>query len=162
MVTVVGDASGGHAATRESSGRMVGIDVARAVAFGGMLLAHYTFAPPASPDWLQAVDAAADGRAAPLFCVLAGVGAGLLSARGRDREVVGRGLVLVAVGCLVWPYVQAIALVLPHYGALLVAVPLLRRAADHGATAERPGRLPRTHGRRSLYRRRSAAQPASA
>lgn len=101
--------------------------MASALAFAGMLLAHFAFAPPASPGWLRAVDAAADGRAAPLFCVLAGVGAGLLSVRGRDREVVARGLVLVAVGFLVWPYVQTIALILPHYGVLLVAVPLLQR-----------------------------------
>lgn len=113
--------------TGGTGGRVRGLDVARAIAFGGMLLAHYASAPPASPGWLRAIDAAADGRAAPLFCVLAGVGAGLLSARGRDRELVARGLVLVAVGVLVWPYVQAIALILPHYGVLLVTVPLLRR-----------------------------------
>lgn len=117
---------------RRRSGRLLGVDVARAIALGGMLLAHYASPEPerraADPGWLRAIDQAADGRAAPLFCVLLGVSAGLLAARGaRDREFVVRGALLMAVGLFIWPYAQAVSLILPHYGLLLMAVPLLRR-----------------------------------
>jgi uncharacterized membrane protein YeiB len=111
------------------AGRLVGIDVARAVAFSGMVLAHFASSSRADdPGWLQAFDNAADGRAAPLFCVLLGVGAGILSAAGTpDRVVVRRGLALLALGLAVWPVVDRVLLILPHYGTLLVLVPLLRR-----------------------------------
>jgi len=50
--------------------RLVGLDIARGVALSGMLLAHYARSvTTADPGWLQAFDNAADGRAAPLFCV---------------------------------------------------------------------------------------------
>ncbi|MGH9263793.1 MAG: DUF418 domain-containing protein [Acidimicrobiales bacterium] len=109
--------------------RLVGIDVARALAFGGMLLAHFAATrQPGDPGWLQAVDNAADGRSAPLFCLLLGVGAGLLAGRGTsDLAFVRRGLVLFAVGMLVWPLVDRVYLILPHYGLLLAAFPLARR-----------------------------------
>jgi uncharacterized protein len=110
--------------------RLVGIDAARALAFGGMLLAHFAFSRPRSgdPGWLQAVDNAADGRAAPLFCLLLGVGAGLLAAKGTsDWAFVRRGLVLFALGLAVWPLVDRVFLILPHYGLLLALFPLVRR-----------------------------------
>lgn len=113
-----------HAGTR-----LVGIDAARALAFGGMLLAHFAATRrPGDPGWLQAVDNAADGRSAPLFCLLLGVGAGLLAARGTsDLAFLRRGLVLFAIGMLVWPLVDRVFLILPHYGLLLAAFPLVRR-----------------------------------
>ncbi|HEX2118195.1 MAG TPA: heparan-alpha-glucosaminide N-acetyltransferase domain-containing protein, partial [Acidimicrobiales bacterium] len=100
--------------------RLVGIDAARALAFGGMLLAHFAATRrPRDPGWLRAVDNAADGRSAPLFCLLLGVGAGLLARRGTsDLAFVRRGLVLFAVGLLVWPLVDRVYLILPHYGLL--------------------------------------------
>ena len=112
-----------------SATRLFGIDAARALAFGGMLLAHFAASRrPGDPGWLQAVDNAADGRAAPLFCLLLGVGAGLLAARGTsDLAFLRRGLVLFAVGLAVWPLVDRVYLILPHYGLLLAAFPLVRR-----------------------------------
>ncbi|HEX2048925.1 MAG TPA: DUF418 domain-containing protein [Acidimicrobiales bacterium] len=112
-----------------TSTRLVGIDAARALAFGGMLLAHFAASRRADdPGWLQAFDNAADGRAAPLFCVLLGVGAGLLAARGTsDVAFVRRGLVLFGVGLLAWPFVERVYLILPHYGLLLALFPLARR-----------------------------------
>jgi uncharacterized protein len=112
-----------------TSTRLVGIDAARALAFGGMLLAHFAASRrTGDPGWLQAVDNAADGRAAPLFCLLLGVGAGLLAARGTsDMAFIRRGLVLFAVGLLVWPLVDRVYLILPHYGLLLALFPLARR-----------------------------------
>ena len=109
--------------------RLLGIDVARALAFAGMVLAHYASSERVDdPGWLQVLDNAADGRAAPLFCMLLGLGAGILSARGTpDRLVVRRGLGLLALGLAIWPVVDRVYLILPHYGLLLVLVPLLRR-----------------------------------
>ena len=112
--------------------RLYGLDVARAVAFAGMLFAHYV-GPHGSgePGWLLAVDAAADGRSAPLFCVLLGVGAGLLVARGTpDRVLVRRGTVLFVLGFLIWPVFERVYLILPQYGVLLALVPLLRRLSS--------------------------------
>ncbi len=112
-----------------TGGRLAGLDVARALAFAGMLLAHFAWSrQPGDPGWLAALDGAADGRAAPLFCVLLGVGSGLLVARGtRDIVLVRRGLALFALGLLLWPQVGLVYLVLPHYGLLLALIPLLRR-----------------------------------
>lgn len=119
-----------HTAAGVAGGRRLeGIDVARALAFGGMLLAHFATAfYREDPGWLQAFDNAADGRAAPLFALLLGVGAGILVARrSPDRVLVARGLALAAIGLAVWPFVDRVYLILPHYGLLLAAVPLLRR-----------------------------------
>jgi uncharacterized membrane protein YeiB len=109
--------------------RLDGIDVARALAFAGMLLAHYVgVIGDREPGWLRGLISPADGRAAPLFAVLLGVGAGLLVARGTpDRVLVQRGALLFVVGCAIWPGVDWVYLILPHYGVLLALVPLLRR-----------------------------------
>ncbi|MDQ3641283.1 MAG: heparan-alpha-glucosaminide N-acetyltransferase domain-containing protein, partial [Actinomycetota bacterium] len=113
------------------STRLTGIDAARALAFGGMLLAHFAASRRSTdPGWLQAVDNAADGRAAPLFCLLLGVGAGLLAAKGTsDGAFVRRGLVLFGLGLVLWPFVDDVYLILPHYGILLALFPLVRRTS---------------------------------
>ena len=125
------------AAPSPAAHRLLGLDVARAVAFAGMLFAHFVGArEPGEPGWLLALDAAADGRAATLFCVLLGVGAGLLVARGTpDRVLVRRGAALLALGVLVWPLFEQVYLILPHYGVLLALVPLLRRLPDRALLA---------------------------
>ena len=130
-------ASGRVAMAPWAGTRFAALDVARAIAFAGMLLSHYASSTRATdPGWLQVVDDAADGRAAPLFCVLLGVGAGVLSARGTsDAKLVRRGLVLFALGVAVWPYVDRVYFILPHYGLLLALVPLLRRLRTGGLLA---------------------------
>ena len=102
-----------------------------------MLLAHYVWPHrPGEPGWLLALDASADGRAAPLFCVLLGLSAGLLVARGTTDNVLGRrGVGLFALGLLVWPFAGRVYLILPQYGVLLVAIPLLRRLSDRALLA---------------------------
>ena len=116
-------------APRTTATRLVGIDAARALAFGGMLLAHFASSTGSTdPGWLRALDNAADGRAAPLFCLLLGVGAGLLAARGTsDAAFVRRGMVLLGLGLAVWPLIDRVYLILPHYGILLALFPLVRR-----------------------------------
>jgi uncharacterized membrane protein YeiB len=109
--------------------RLVGIDVARALAFGGMLLAHYV-APtrPGDAGWLQALDRIADGRAAPLFCVVLGMGAALLVRGGTgDATLLRRAAVLMAAGLALGPHAGAVLLILPHYAVLLALAPVLRR-----------------------------------
>lgn len=147
-------------------GRLVGIDMARALAFGGMLLAH--FAAPrraGDPDWLQSLDNAADGRAAPLFCILLGAGAGLLATRGAPGSVyLRRGVVLLGLGLSIWPYVDRIYLILPQYGFLLAILPVLRRLATRwllplaGLAFLLPSVIVSTLGPHGL---RAAPQPSS-
>ena len=124
-----------------SGRRFAALDVARALAFGGMLLSHFAASTRrGDPGWLQALDSAADGRAAPLFCLLLGVGAGVLSARGTpDAKLVRRGLVLFVLGMAVWPYVDRVHFILPHYGLLLAMVPWLRRLPTNGLLAVAAG-----------------------
>jgi uncharacterized membrane protein YeiB len=102
-----------------------------------MLLAHFVWPHrPGEAGWLLAIDAGADGRAAPLFCVLLGVGAGFLVARGTpDRVLVRRGAGLFALGLLIWPFTSRVYLILPQYGMLLALVPLLRRLSNRALLA---------------------------
>ena len=117
-----------------SDRRLVGIDVARALAFGGMLLAHYVGAMrPGEPRALDVIDRIADGRAAPLFCIVLGIGAGLLVRGGAgDATFLRRAAVLMALGLALWPHPGAVLLILPHYAVLLALVPLLRRLPRGG------------------------------
>ena len=148
------------------STRLDGVDAARALAFGGMLLAHFAASRrPSDPGWLQGVDNAADGRAAPLFCLLLGVGAGLLASKGvSDGAFVRRGLVLFALGLAVWPFVDRVYLILPHYGILLALFPLVRRVPTRwllpaaGTAFLVPSVVVATVGDLGL---RSAAQPST-
>jgi len=109
--------------------RLAGLDVARGLALVGMLFAH--FARPriggGDPGWLQAIDNVADGRAAPLFCMLLGVGAGILAARRGPASVARRGAVLFVLGVAIWPLIDRVYLILPHYGVLLVLAALVSK-----------------------------------
>ena len=120
---------GGAAAGRRT--RIEGVDTARALAFVGMVFAHYVVSyRPDDPGWLRSVDNAFDGRAAPLFCLLLGLGAGLLGAgNASGPTLVRRGIALFALGVVLWPLVEEVYIILPHYAILLAAVPLLRRMA---------------------------------
>ncbi len=117
------------ARARTPARRIEGVDAARSLAFAGMALAHFVHpVRDDDPGWLQAVAKVADGRAAPLFCVLLGVGAGILIDRGAsDHALVRRGAALFVLGYAIWPVVDRVVLILPHYGLLLAATPWLRR-----------------------------------
>jgi uncharacterized protein len=100
--------------------RVVGYDVARALAILGMVVVHFSLvlaADRSGPGWLTVVLGFLDGRAAAAFVVLAGVGVTLLSRRAvlsadpgaiaQARKVlVLRGLFLLAIGFVnlrIWP-----------------------------------------------------------
>jgi uncharacterized membrane protein len=117
--------------------RIVGLDVARALAVFGMLGAHFGGVPPdvraASSSWLGLVN----GRPSILFAVLAGVSIALLS--GRAVPVTGGDLVRARTRILVraaWVFVIGVALealgtdidvILGVYAILFVlALPFLR------------------------------------
>jgi hypothetical protein len=115
-------------------GRVVGVDVARALALLGMMATHLlpglvgTHVP-----WAQQV---AGGRASALFAVLAGVSVALVSgrerpARGRARSAVSvrlavRSVVIAALGLTLGLVPTGIAVILAYYAALfLLGLPFL-------------------------------------
>ena len=112
-------------------GRLDGLDLARALAFAGMLFAHFAFSlvHADDPGWLQVVDAVrrrprrrrssaccwvwAPGCWWPAAPPTACSSCGERSSRPSDL--------------LIWPFVGVVYLILPHYGLLLAIVPILRR-----------------------------------
>jgi hypothetical protein len=115
-------------------GRVVGVDVARALALVGMMATHMlpglvgTHVP-----WAQQV---AGGRASALFAVLAGVSVALVSGRtrpvrGRERYAVStrlvvRSLVIGALGLTLGLVPTGIAVILAYYAVLfLLGLPFL-------------------------------------
>ncbi|MCK5892482.1 heparan-alpha-glucosaminide N-acetyltransferase domain-containing protein [Aeromicrobium sp.] len=116
---------------REGAGRLVGIDLARAVALLGMMLAHLGppwtgFGAPPVSDWLAA------GRAAPLFAVLAGLSVGLMvrldpDGVGSRTAVVRRAVVLLVIGLGLAALPDlTILVILPCYAVLIAATVLVR------------------------------------
>ncbi len=124
--------------------RVIGYDLARALAIFGMVVVNYKVVMGAGqngPAWLVSWAGLFDGRAAATFVVLAGVGLSLLSRKGRaegdhnrvarDRALLlKRALFLFVVGLLytpIWP-----ADILHFYGvylavgAFLLVVPARR------------------------------------
>ena len=81
--------------------RMVGLDVARALAIVGMVIVHFRQPPGETPSsWLEYVQALPNGRASLLFVLLAGVGLTLL-AGDRDRQRWQRATPFIAVRVVV-------------------------------------------------------------
>lgn len=110
--------------------RLVGVDLARAIALAGMMAAH-TALQPSSP---AAVVAAVDGPPSTLFAVLGGASLVLASRRrlaeGRVgaavRAAAARGLAVLLLGLLLVPVAPAVVVVLPPFGlAIAVCATLL-------------------------------------
>ena len=94
--------------------RVVGFDVARALAILGMVVVHFSLVMAKDydhPGWLGILLKLLDGRAAAVFVVLAGVGITLMSRRAVEsgdavalarvrRTLVRRGWILLALGFL--------------------------------------------------------------
>lgn len=125
---------------REGPGRLLGIDLARAVALLGMMLAHLGppwtgFGTPPLSDWLAA------GRAAPLFAVLAGLSIGLMTRLDPDgmgswSAVVRRAVALLVIGLGLAALPDlTILVILPCYAVLIAATVLARGLSTRALAA---------------------------
>lgn len=117
--------------------RLLGVDAARAVALIGMVATHTL--PLADPGGAESVvGLLADGRAAALFAVLAGVGIalstrGITGAAGHAAAGAGllmRGMLVGLLGLALVGLRPPVAVILAYYGLLfVVAIPVLRARA---------------------------------
>ena len=116
------------------AGRVVGLDVARAVALVGMMATHIL--PALDLDGVSFSRQLAGGRASALFAVLAGASIALMSGRatpqhGRQRVATSAGLavralLIAVIGLLLGELDSGIAVILTYYGLLfLLAIPFL-------------------------------------
>ena len=122
--------------------RLLGLDVARAVAVAGMVIVNFKvvmFAGGRGPGWLQGLAGIPDGWAPAAFVMLGGIGLALMAAparRDRDlgslertrRLILRRALFLLVAGylfILIWP-----ADILHHYAACTAIGAALVAASD--------------------------------
>jgi uncharacterized protein len=120
-----------------SSGRVIGIDLARGLAVLGMYGAHVglteAFDWPRPETWLDVVN----GRSSILFALLAGVSIAILSGGARPLDgtelvqarvrILVRAALVFALGGLLEYLGSGIAVILPTYAALFVlSLPFLR------------------------------------
>jgi uncharacterized membrane protein YeiB len=129
-----------------STGRLVGLDLARGLAILGMYTAHVGPDPSVGGAVGWAMEAAR-GRSATLFAVLAGFTLVILTGRPRPRtgrpgrQAVGKVLIrsffLIALGYVLTALDTHVFVILSYYGVLFVlALPLYRlRAAALGSIA---------------------------
>ncbi len=97
--------------------RIDGLDLARAIAIFGMILVNYVYTMhlgyqgTGEPTWISWLPALIEGRAAPLFIILAGIGVSLMTKKAlvthdaallgiRRRTLLRRSLFLFIVGFL--------------------------------------------------------------
>jgi uncharacterized protein len=121
------------AAEQPSAGgiRLEGLDVARGIAFIGMVLVNYGVVMAFSsrnPSWVRSMLDACTGRAAALFVLLAGAGLSLMIMRAAERDpdrgqnrargvYVRRALVLLVGGYVFYPFWEGD--ILHYYGVYL-------------------------------------------
>lgn len=115
--------------------RLQGLDLARYVAFVGMVIVNFKIAMGAEKgeELLNMLTVALEGRAAATFVVLAGIGLGLAGLRGLDRTIsvtVKRALFLLAIGLLNMTIFDADIL---HYYAFYFLFGVLLLALDNRA-----------------------------
>ncbi|MEC7725345.1 MAG: heparan-alpha-glucosaminide N-acetyltransferase domain-containing protein, partial [Planctomycetota bacterium] len=122
---------------RAPSTRLDGLDVARGIAFTGMVLVNYGVVMAMggrNPAWIRELREACTGRAAALFVLLAGAGLALMVARAAARDP-GRGagearrvyarraLALLVGGYAFYPFWEGD--ILHYYGVYLALGALL-------------------------------------
>lgn len=129
-------------ATHAPAQRILGYDIARALAILGMILVNFKVVMGASdngPTWLVRLNGLLEGRAAATFVILAGVGIALLSRKGRlsgerariqrDRRTLARRAVFLFVFGLayspIWP-----ADILHFYGLYMLMAVVMLTAPD--------------------------------
>ncbi len=109
--------------------RLTGLDIARFIAFTGMVLVNFRIAAQVSEtnDWASQITHLLEGRAAALFVVLAGVGITLANAPA--ALMVKRALFLLMIGLLNQTIFEAD--ILHYYGVyFLCAIPLMRLSSN--------------------------------
>ena len=110
------------------TGRIEGLDLARAAAMFGMVVVHYV-ATDGTEGTLGTIAEAMVGRAMPLFMMLGGVGVHLATRRSAhpDRDLLVRAVLLLLLGMVVHELTARIAIVLQSYGLFFALAPLFRR-----------------------------------
>lgn len=115
--------------------RIVGLDIARGIAVLGMIAAH-TAEIAGAFEWTQPEtwSALANGRPSILFALLAGISIALMTGRsdGPDRsrlglvrmQLVGRGIMIFAIGLVLELLGTNVAVILTFYGAIYVIATL--------------------------------------
>lgn len=124
------------AASGAGPGRLLGVDLARALAIYGMFAVHVGPSPSTIGGLGGLLLKLAHGRSAALFALLAGVS--LILMTGRERPPTGtqgrrlrariaiRAVLLLLVGTALMPIGSPIWVVVPYYGLyFLLALPLL-------------------------------------
>ncbi|WP_026460107.1 DUF418 domain-containing protein [Schaalia suimastitidis] len=121
------------------AGRLIGLDLARALAVIGMIWAHTVHIYP-STAWGIFLEAIPHGRSALLFTFLAGVSISIITGRniaytGMHMQVaklrlVGRALGLFFIGGLLYTFAHPVAVILGFYALwFLVAIPQVHLSA---------------------------------
>jgi uncharacterized membrane protein len=130
VVTATAGSPADTTSTRTAA-RIIGIDVARALAMVGMLVAHFVEAEPDGGP-ASSVKAFTDGRAMPLFVLLGGVGVVLLTRRSPtpDLALLTRAALLFPAGLLLQEHSLAIAVILQYYAVFFVLAIGLRRLPE--------------------------------
>jgi uncharacterized protein len=94
-----------NAAPPAPQSRLAGLDLARYLAFVGMVIVNFKIAMGAENDggWLSLLSGALEGRAAATFVVLAGIGLGLAGRKALNQTVsvsLRRAVFLLAIGLM--------------------------------------------------------------
>lgn len=124
-----------------SSDRILGFDVARALAILAMIVVHFSLVMGTRREkspWLNGLLGLLDGRATATFVILAGIGVTLMSRRLADSNpeakakiqhtLIRRGLLLLVLGFInlrIWP-----GDILRVYGVALIIASALLSASD--------------------------------
>lgn len=116
-------------AQHDPTGRLAGLDMARALAMVGMLMAH--LGPTRAVDGASWFYTLPHGRASVLFMLVAGVGVSLMAASRPATDTNGRllwrALVLLPLGLGLQALPSAPMIILPTYAVLFVLAPALYR-----------------------------------
>jgi uncharacterized membrane protein YeiB len=139
MAETLPDAVGADADARPRGRRILGIDLARALAIVGMLLVHV--GPTRLEDLTGRLYALPHGRASILFVLIAGVGVSLLAASRTQSVADARGklawraLLLVPLGLVLQDLDHRVLVILPTYGALFLLAIVALRLPDRALLA---------------------------
>lgn len=121
-----------------TTSRIIGVDVARALALSGMVVAHMREPVEATDGSLDLWHQVVAGRSSALFAVLAGLSivlaASLISTVEQPRlrpsartALACRAVLIATIGLLLGAVAEGIAVILTYYGLLfLCALPVLR------------------------------------